>query len=289
MDEKASPPQTTKELLIQHSVRRLASRYRQEFASGLLSGRTALPARWLKPRQIDFVELELDSTVDDTIHAAAIELTDRIVQLTELVYALLHDFCRQHETVLDQRQRANLRRGSGPSLVCKVLYRRYATWPPADPRKLRGRVRTEIDKALSGAIPRHRDRSSAAGTAPVAPSWPADDRALAVWDRTRATDDPDKLRRYVLLYLVEAFVRTVPGLLAVVTLAVVYLGLFLALRHFTPELTTREHMIVAGTAITAALGGSGAMLAGQAIRARLDQEGRAAPRAGRRRRTDDAE
>jgi hypothetical protein len=279
MEKEAPRPRATKELLIQGSVRRLGARYRQEFVSGFLSGRTGLPVRWLNPEQVVFVELEADSTLDPRVRAAALDLAARVGDLGDLVFALLDDFSQQQETVYDRNQRAKLRRGSGPALICRVLFRRFRTWPPADPRQLGRRVRREIDRVLHAAVPQKRDGSPNGPTT----SWPGDDRALAVWDRTRATDDPDKLKRYIVLDLVEAFVKTAPGLIATATLAIVYLGLFLALRHFTPELTTHEDMIVAGAAITAALGGSGAMLAGQALRARVDGRGRAGPKAGARR------
>jgi hypothetical protein len=284
MDTDASRPGTTKELLIHHSLRRLESRYRHEFASGLLSGRVDLPARWLEHDQMVFVELEADSTLDADVHTAALELADRVLRLCDLIYDLIDDFSRRHRAAyaLDQKERATLRRGGGPAAVCGVIFRDCDDWPATDPRRLRKRVRKAVDKALSDLVRQQRAQPRP-GTVPVI-RRPVDDRDLAVWHKTRATDDKETLKRY-LLY--ESF-EVVRGLVGAAALSILYLGLFLALKYFTPDLTAHEDMIVAGTAIATALGGTGVVLVGRWVKAyagrgRSRDPGRSDPPAGARR------
>lgn len=260
MDEKAPRPQVTKELLILRSAQRLDDQRRQLLAADLLSVPGRLPRKWLTRQQFDFVELDVNVVVEPEIMAAAADLAQRVLPFCDLVSALLDDAASRRSAIAD------LPRDVGIPLICEIIFRRYRRrWPPGDPQRISSRARSEIDEALWAESVSRRP----------SPAADRDDRPPPEhWNITRATDDSRRLRRYIVWYLLQAFVNTAPGLAIMTVSAAVYLALFEAVGYLSPELTTREQMIFAGVGATTTLGGS-------ALKARLDRgRGPAGPGVG---------
>jgi hypothetical protein len=260
MDER---PRTTKKLLLQDSLGGLEIKYRREFAFRLLTVRGEVPPCWLKPIQLAFVELDLDSNLDGDVRASGFELAARVVGLCDLVYGLIDGFCRDHrdDLSLDERQRADLRRGSGPGAVCRVLGDNCRDWPPADPQRLPTAVRRSIDAALHELVQPK--------PLPAPRARPLDDRDLAVWHKTRATESKERLW----LYLIYESFKIAAGLLVASSLAALYVLIVLVLHQVVPDWSAREDMMIAAGAVASTAGGVG-LVVGQLISARENRRGR---------------
>jgi len=299
----------TKELLVRNSLRSLGTKHRRGLASALLFGRVHIPVQWLTEGQQVFLALGKSSMLDAETRAAGLELVPLVVQLCDgLIPRLIDDYLRRQAllSALDPGEREHLRRG-GPVPVREAIFRACASWPPADPDRLEPAARLAVDQALCDVLARRRARRrpGSAGAASAGGPWrtaattkkavagddgpvpvlrqeqgPADDRDLTDRHTTRATSGENVLKRYisygwhqVLWGLVKASVWTAVSLAGAAVLSVLYTLIFLALRHYAPDLTVKQAMVIAGAAVGTALGGTGLGLAGQALKARRDRRG----------------
>jgi hypothetical protein len=270
MDTDTLQPRPTKEWLIDDGLRVLIPDDRRLLARELLVSTAALPDKWLTRKQQAFRGLRREERPGASLHRTGTHLISQVAALCDLLIpALIEDYLRRHH--LGPRACEHLRRNAPPT-VCRTLIDNCPSWPPNTVDQLEFDVRHAVHLALG-----EQSRQAA----------PADDGpARMIRPDRRPVDQLDFVEKLIMLATGEesaleqssrflwgqearyAF-RVGVALVATGMIAVLFVALFIIMSHVESQLTVRDNLTVVGSAIGAALGGTGLGLLGQAVRARL--------------------